>query len=69
MNTKELFASLEAYQSAKRCVAKYAKRGDTPKFLMDKLNRLERRARLRAEEALDDYVSKRIAAYFGADGK
>lgn len=68
MKAKELFAALEAYQSSKRCVAKYARK-DTPKYLMDKLNRLERRAMTRAEEALDQYVTERIVMYFGADGK
>lgn len=68
MTARELFAAMEAYQSAKRCVSKYAK-GNTPKYLMDKLKRLERRAMIKAEEALDEYVSDQIAAYFGSDGK
>lgn len=68
MKAKDLFEALEAHLSAKRCVAKYAK-GETPKYLMDKLKRLERIARQNAEAALDEYVRGQIEAYFGADGK
>lgn len=68
MKAQDLFDALDAYQSAKRTVARYAKE-DTPKYLMSKFKRLERVARKNAESALDDYVRARIAEYFGADGK
>lgn len=68
MKSSELFEALEAHQSAKRCVARYAK-SDTPKYLMDKFKRLERIARKNAEDALDEYVQSQIATYFGADGR